>query len=1076
MPICSLQGIEESISETATAAARSNLWRAALELADAVRTSKLKPTKLDDALKFIGLKPSPEVEGALADALWYSWLQCEGSKEETAKSNVADCAKEAMKLGWVSKRVVMEVSEGEFLEWAGLVVNYRDTFRRKEIRSNTRHVYTQRKYNLLREESEGYSKLVTLLNQAGAGALAPARVGAVLGEIKALIGYFDLDPNRACSLVFDAFTAQPHNGSFLRLASLFSADSLTQLLGFHFSRDTTGELPQGLYTAAAKAIGAGLVPLEALLAHLSPKDDEITAAWKEGAANLDAAVKQIGVISLTAGIEQPATEEEQPQQQQQQQPRRTKQSAIGLDLDPRPLASNLIDAGSGALEQRTSLLAALLQVPGAWEQARQLMQWLAVLGVKDVAVFPKVGEALCSLLAEEIDPQYQRLHPGGMCQEFATASTPAKLEGGVYITGRAVELLRLVGLHLYHDIPTLTRLIRLVGAVLAQDQQGQEQSDRAKVAIEILGSHIMPAAALIPGNAALSLEVWSALTHLPYTERFGLYGKLKEASNEEPLLRASAKLAETEVRRILRRVTAPANRREAKLTMRPLGRMLAKITHANPLGVAEQLLRQVMGMPGMVASISEALRFLTPLAFDVATFAILCQLASRKRKLKEDGINLEEWFQWLAAFTGVLARKNDAVEVTALAQYVANQLKGCESLDILVLWEIVATMAGVAPVFEVSDGQLDALAGSETLISQVILSQVGEGSAGGNERATARGRQRLLRALCTGPPNDQLAVPLLILLAQQRKLITLQPQSSHLKLVAELYDRCQEVTVQFAEFLRKALTLEEYAALLPSIKDLATEYRIDPEIIFELHRPLIRDIMPPSAPVKEEVEEGEQLMEEVEDGAAEASNVAGEPDHAEPAAVDEDEEGEIADAVGMAVDSADVEDGEVPEVEDQDGSGGEHNIVGQQSKRALTWEALAEETATLAPEGGFRGMSQTLFVTFWALGLYDLDVPKTRYATSLTQVRSAARAARDDYDAARRDAQRPNFGAGSMRQGGYGGAQPPPPPPPSADLDTLAKEVERLESVAAKLSLELIEQQTNAGAVDARLRGTGGAW
>ena len=60
-----------------------------------------------------------------------------------------------------------------------------------------------------------------------------------------------------------------------------------------------------------------------------------------------------------------------------------------------------------------------------------------------------------------------------------------------------------------------------------------------------------------------------------------------------PLLIAASKLAETEVRRILRRVTAPASRKEAKAAMRPLGRALAKIMHAQPIAVCEQLLRQV---------------------------------------------------------------------------------------------------------------------------------------------------------------------------------------------------------------------------------------------------------------------------------------------------------------------------------------------------------------------------------------------------------------------------------------------------------------------------------------------------
>lgn len=129
-------------------------------------------------------------------------------------------------------------------------------------------------------------------------------------------------------------------------------------------------------------------------------------------------------------------------------------------------------------------------------------------------------------------------------------------------------------------------------------------------------------------------------------------------------------------------------------------------------------------MPGMVTSIVESLKYLTPMAFDVMTFAVLRQLASPKKKLKvcgapaqrtgssgsrlrrppfqavcvvcatagtqgptpacpatrpqrscklssslaraprlpqDDGVNLEEWYQWLAAFTGLLCKKHPCV-------------------------------------------------------------------------------------------------------------------------------------------------------------------------------------------------------------------------------------------------------------------------------------------------------------------------------------------------------------------------------------------------------------------------------
>jgi hypothetical protein len=56
-----------------------------------------------------------------------------------------------------------------------------------KVRINTRLIYTQQRFNLLREESEGWAKLFTLLNASGAGKLtvegAAAAVGALAGYL-----------------------------------------------------------------------------------------------------------------------------------------------------------------------------------------------------------------------------------------------------------------------------------------------------------------------------------------------------------------------------------------------------------------------------------------------------------------------------------------------------------------------------------------------------------------------------------------------------------------------------------------------------------------------------------------------------------------------------------------------------------------------------------------------------------------------------------------------------------------------------------------------------------------------------
>jgi THO complex subunit 2 len=70
--------------------------------------------------------------------------------------------------------------------------------------------YRQRKFNLLREESEGYAKLITEIGSS----MLPfgtemeeihARVKDTLNNIASLVGYFNLEPNRVLDILLDIF-------------------------------------------------------------------------------------------------------------------------------------------------------------------------------------------------------------------------------------------------------------------------------------------------------------------------------------------------------------------------------------------------------------------------------------------------------------------------------------------------------------------------------------------------------------------------------------------------------------------------------------------------------------------------------------------------------------------------------------------------------------------------------------------------------------------------------------------------------------------------------------------------------
>ena len=82
----------------------------------------------------------------------------------------------------------------------------RDTFARMGIRKTTNILYRQSNYNLLREETEGYSKLITeYFSTSNSGPPTGELVTETFQRILALIGAFDLDVGRVLDVTLDVF-------------------------------------------------------------------------------------------------------------------------------------------------------------------------------------------------------------------------------------------------------------------------------------------------------------------------------------------------------------------------------------------------------------------------------------------------------------------------------------------------------------------------------------------------------------------------------------------------------------------------------------------------------------------------------------------------------------------------------------------------------------------------------------------------------------------------------------------------------------------------------------------------------
>lgn len=120
-----------------------------------------------------------------------------------------------------------------------------------------------------------------------------------------------------------------------------------------------------------------------------------------------------------------------------------------------------------------------------------------------------------------------------------------------------------------------------------------------------------------------------------------------------------------------------------------------------------------------------------------------------------------------------------------MLRYVVHQLHNGQTTEIVVLREIIRHMAGITPLPNLTDSQISAMAGGPVLRTEAVASAARGARLDPSDMAL-KGPQRLGRALT----ESQLALPLLIQVAQQRQKCVFHPPSPNapLKSLGSLYD------------------------------------------------------------------------------------------------------------------------------------------------------------------------------------------------------------------------------------------------------------------------------------------------
>ncbi|KAJ1984161.1 THO2 plays a role in transcriptional elongation [Dimargaris verticillata] len=327
----------------------------------------------------------------------------------------------------IPKDRLKECWEPPFLEAVGLIPSA-NLMAKKSIRINTALLYKQNKYNLLREETEGYSKLLTVVAEAMDGVnglTAPITLQAITRELwhrlHSLIGYFRLDPTRVADLLLDMFITNVDSQytfflEILRQSSWVEASTvkiaadtlfettlghgsttLGQLLGFKFQYyaqvDQTDPAPPELYYATAILLKERLVGLGDLYPHLTPTDSVVKAEYQ---ALCEAMGDQAGQSGTSKLASMPSLDELEAGGSHRSQPETAKPT------------STVNEAGKkvGADHQKAQLLAAVLAI-GDLDLANLLLQRFPHI----TACHPDVGDRLARCLHVMLEPAWDVVRP-----------------------------------------------------------------------------------------------------------------------------------------------------------------------------------------------------------------------------------------------------------------------------------------------------------------------------------------------------------------------------------------------------------------------------------------------------------------------------------------------------------------------------------------------------------------------------------------------------------------------------------------------------------------------------------------
>ncbi|KAJ1827690.1 THO2 plays a role in transcriptional elongation, partial [Coemansia sp. RSA 2599] len=573
-----------------------------------------------------------------------------------------------------------------------------------------------------------------------------------------------------------------------------------------------------------------------------------------------------------------------------------------------------------------------------------------------------------------------------------------------------------------HRLPSLLiRLIRLCRYALAQSASSlsgqQDRDDQQELWLGFLRAWILPAFSLGAPSAGLSNELWLLISPLSISQRYALYGEwdlvlssgkpflpyiegadrsakplqmdmgmdmslddaldddLDGAIDGQPVAPSKSYVEIETLYNSTRRQVRSVMRRLSGDTVKLMGRQLCSLCRPTPTVSLKIILDQVCSYDNLVDSVVEAFRYLTPLDADVMFFVILRILSDpSSARTKDDGVNAAHWLQCLSTFIAGFSHRHENQRLDIVLDYIlkltVNMARAEDRppvFELTILSDAISRLATIPFMANATEDQIMALQGGHylrleafSMVSPWVLPQNATAetaiAVSSENRLTRRMAQWLTSLVVSRGQALAFAIALCVHAEKTLRTVTL-PLSNMLV----IYDREIERVYQLFHLLHSNLRPDKYTKLIPGPHVLATRFNLSWGLAILWGRPSIS--LHIAQGLKQWEDEGELVRVEVTESDAGDPNAKQQAETA-PAETESDSK--------MDIDSAPAPptaDSEMPRVV---------------SDLRFEVPLLPREYVDYFSQQPFMsasdaGISAEFVAVFWALTLYDIDIPVDRY-------------------------------------------------------------------------------------------------